>query len=84
LDLSIQQAAGRQLIAVRCGHVAGLLIIPSWAADFAQAFFSLLSFTAGFITAEFLAANLALAVAVIVVMFWNFFVNRYWTYSDVE
>jgi putative flippase GtrA len=30
------------------------------------------------------ADNLTLAVAVIIVMFWNFFVNRYWTYSDVE
>ncbi|WP_420628230.1 GtrA family protein [Candidatus Leptofilum sp.] len=29
-------------------------------------------------------ANLALVLAVIVVMFWNFFVNRYWTYNDVE
>jgi putative flippase GtrA len=27
--------------------------------------------------------NLALAVAVVIVMFWNFFVNRFWTYSDV-
>ena len=27
--------------------------------------------------------NIALAVAVIIVMFWNFFVNRFWTYSDV-
>lgn len=32
----------------------------------------------------FLAHNLTLAVAVVVVMFWNFFANRYWTYSDVE
>lgn len=38
----------------------------------------------GFIDANFLGHNLALAVAVIVVMFWNFFINRYWTYSDVE
>lgn len=30
-----------------------------------------------------LAENLALAIAVIVVMFWNFFINRYWTYNDV-
>lgn len=37
----------------------------------------------GFITAELLADNLALAVAVIVVMFWNFFINRYWTYDDI-
>ncbi len=28
--------------------------------------------------------NVTLAIAVGVVLFWNFFVNRYWTYSDVE
>jgi len=28
--------------------------------------------------------NLALMLAVVVVMFWNFFVNRYWTYNDVN
>jgi putative flippase GtrA len=32
----------------------------------------------------FLGHNLALAIAVIVVMFWNFFVNRYLTYNDVD
>jgi putative flippase GtrA len=31
-----------------------------------------------------LAANLALAVAVSIVLFWNFFINRYWTYNDVD
>lgn len=31
-----------------------------------------------------IGVNLALVLAVIVVMFWNFFVNRYWTYNDVE
>ncbi len=31
-----------------------------------------------------LAANMALAVAVLVVLFWNFFVNRFWTYNDVD
>jgi putative flippase GtrA len=30
-----------------------------------------------------LGPNLALALAVIVVLFWNFAVNRFWTYSDV-
>lgn len=34
--------------------------------------------------AERVGANLALVLAVIVVMFWNFFVNRYWTYNDVD
>ena len=28
--------------------------------------------------------NLALVVAVIVVLFWNFSINRVWTYSDVQ
>jgi putative flippase GtrA len=28
--------------------------------------------------------NLALVCAVSVVLLWNFFVNRYWTYNDVE
>lgn len=31
-----------------------------------------------------LGENAALAVSVVVVLFWNFFANRYWTYSDVE
>lgn len=36
------------------------------------------------LSSEFLGHNAALAAAVIVVMFWNFFVNRYWTYADVD
>lgn len=31
-----------------------------------------------------LGRNLALALAVGVVLFWNFFINRIWTYSDVS
>jgi len=31
-----------------------------------------------------LGRNLALAIAVIVVMFWNFGANRIWTYSDIK
>ena len=36
------------------------------------------------INAEFLAKNFTLALAVGIVMLWNFFVNRYWTYNDVD
>ncbi len=36
------------------------------------------------VTSEFIARNLTLAVAVGIVMLWNFFVNRYWTYNDVD
>ena len=35
-------------------------------------------------TAESLAKNATLLVAIGVVMMWNFFVNRYWTYNDIE
>lgn len=31
-----------------------------------------------------LGSNASLLIAIFVVMIWNFFVNRYWTYSDVE
>jgi putative flippase GtrA len=31
-----------------------------------------------------LGYNLAKAIATVIVLFWNFFVNRLWTYSDVE
>ena len=33
---------------------------------------------------SFLGHNFSLAIAVVVVMMWNFFVNRYWTYNDVQ
>ncbi|MFN2196579.1 MAG: GtrA family protein [Anaerolineales bacterium] len=36
------------------------------------------------INPEFVAHNITLAIAVLIVMFWNFFANRYWTYSDVD
>jgi putative flippase GtrA len=35
------------------------------------------------ISTDVLGSNLALALAVIAVLFWNFGVNRIWTYSDV-
>jgi putative flippase GtrA len=38
----------------------------------------------GFLNATVIGRNLALALAVIVVLFWNFFINRIWTYSDAE
>ena len=36
------------------------------------------------LSVEAVSDNLTLAVAVVVVMFWNFFVNRFWTYGDVD
>jgi putative flippase GtrA len=33
---------------------------------------------------QFLGYNTSLAIAVLVVLLWNFFANRFWTYSDVS
>jgi len=35
-------------------------------------------------TPEFAARNSTLALAVGIVMLWNFFINRHWTYSDID
>ncbi|MEW6084382.1 MAG: GtrA family protein [Chloroflexota bacterium] len=37
-----------------------------------------------FVTPEVAAKNATLAIAIGIVMLWNYFVNRYWTYNDVE
>lgn len=36
------------------------------------------------LTSVVIGKNLTLAIAVSVVMLWNFFINRYWTYNDVD
>ncbi len=36
------------------------------------------------LSAEVISKNLALAGAIGIVMIWNFFINRLWTYNDVE
>jgi putative flippase GtrA len=35
-------------------------------------------------TAQLLAKNATLAFAIGLVMVWNFFINRYWTYNDID
>ena len=67
--------------------VIGLAIRIPTLAILEPIIFSLLSnvpFEIPIFTIEFLTDNITLALAVILVMFWNFFVNRYWTYGDVE
>jgi putative flippase GtrA len=38
----------------------------------------------GRISHQFVSHNLTLAIAIGVVMMWNYFVNRYWTYNDID
>lgn len=37
-----------------------------------------------YFSAEMLGHNTALAIAILVVMMWNYFINRYWTYNDID
>jgi putative flippase GtrA len=78
----------RQLIQFSVVSALGLLIRTPIVAIlepfFTRLFIGFVFLPIGFITAELLADNLALAIAVIVVMFWNFFINRYWTYGDIS
>jgi putative flippase GtrA len=42
------------------------------------------TFRLPYLSAEVYARNLTLAAAVGVVMLWNYFINRYWTYNDID
>ncbi len=76
----------RQLMVFSMISVAGLLIRTPLFAFLEGRLIRLFTemHLPGSLDAIFIAHNLALAIAVIVVMFWNFFVNRYWTYNDVS
>ena len=45
-------------------------------------FFSDIS-VSSFLSPEFLGHNIALAIAIGIVLLWNFFINRFWTYNDI-
>ncbi len=76
----------RQLIMFFAVNIAGMLIrlpILHFVEPPMQSFFSELKWQLP-LNSEFLAKNFTLALAVGIVMLWNFFVNRYWTYNDVD
>jgi len=67
-------------------NVAGLLIripILEIASEPLGRLMGMLAPSLGEATAIWLGKNSAWAIAVVIVMLWNFFVNRYWTYNDV-
>jgi putative flippase GtrA len=77
----------RQLLQFAVISVAGLAIripILTFLEPVLNRFLNQMTFDLPFFDAGFYADNITLAIAVIIVMFWNFFVNRYWTYNDVE
>ena len=77
----------RQLFEFLVVNTAGLLIrlpILAFVDPLIFKLTSMLSIISTRFDVQFISHNLTLAFAVIIVMFWNFFVNRYWTYGDVE
>ncbi|MDP2965677.1 MAG: GtrA family protein [Pelolinea sp.] len=37
-----------------------------------------------FIKPEIIGHNIALAAVIVIVLFWNYFINRVWTYKDIK
>jgi putative flippase GtrA len=84
---SRSKPVGRQLVEFSVVSVIGLFIrIPTLAfmEPRVLAFVESLPLEIRFLTTDTISDNVTLAIAVILVMFWNFFVNRYWTYGDVD
>jgi putative flippase GtrA len=78
---------GKQLIQFAIVNVVGLAIrvpILRFLEPVVTRLFQLLPENRLILPADAMGENLTLAIAVLIVLFWNFFVNRYWTYSDVE
>jgi len=77
----------RQLIQFGVVSVAGLAIRVVIFAILENPLVSLSASLVGndfFFKPKFIGYNATLAFAILVVMLWNFFINRYWTYNDVE
>ncbi len=78
----------RQLVEFGAVNLVGLLIRTPLFAGLNGVLVSLFEqfpfLPAGLFTPTFLGYNLSLATAILVVLFWNYFVNRYWTYSDID
>jgi putative flippase GtrA len=77
---------GNQLVMFFLVNLAGMAIRIPILYYLEPEFFQLLSHISISLpfSTEFLAKNGTLALAVTIVMLWNFFVNRYWTYNDIN
>ncbi len=76
----------RQIVQFTLISVVGLLIRTPLFAFLEPNLIRLFSgiLPAGSISPVFAGHNVSLAIAIVVVMFWNFIANRFWTYNDVD
>ena len=66
------------------GLVFRLIFVGITYAPLGKSLFSVIGHETSVETMNKLGTNAGQAIAVIIVLFWNFFVNRYWTYNDIE
>ncbi|MBP8857879.1 MAG: GtrA family protein, partial [Anaerolineaceae bacterium] len=76
----------RQLVQFSIINVIGLVIRTPLLALLEKGLIPLFSrmLPENFLTPEFVGHNISLAIAILVVMIWNYIANRYWTYNDVK
>jgi putative flippase GtrA len=78
---------GHQIGQFALVNVAGLLIrtaIFSLIEPLLDSEFQILHTTNYGLDPNIIGHNISLAIVVMIVMMWNFFVNRYWTYNDID
>ena len=83
---SRSKSLSKQVIQFLIVNVIGLLIrtpLIAWLNPLLITIFTQFPLPFG-ISPIVIGHNIALAIAVGVIMLWNFFVNRFWTYSDVK
>jgi putative flippase GtrA len=84
---SRSKAIARQFVEFAVINAIGLVIrvpILAFGQPLLYTLMAALPFHFPILDARSISNNLTLAIAVVIVMFWNFFVNRYWTYSDIK
>jgi len=79
------QKAPKQLLQFILINLVGLLIrtpLISWLNNIILKVLENLSLNIG-VENFVISQNLALAISISIILFWNFFANRFWTYGDV-
>jgi len=79
------KSAPKQLIQFFIINIIGIIIRTPSVTWLDKMIFNLLSKTTISLPFEnfIISQNLALAISIFIIIFWNFFANRYWTYNNV-
>lgn len=84
---SRSKAVTHQIVQFSLINVIGLAIrtpLVAWLEGILIKFFANLIPSNFALSVDFVAHNVGLAIAILVVMLWNYGANRFWTYNDVS